>query len=389
MAVAKKKNVIDLPLKVIFSDQGITFFVNNNKKLNKFRMADSHEEHGLFLDSFSPPSLQRMLLNDFISKVEISRPEFISKRQEIMDLSKLTVYGVLYKQFDELVFFKVIKSKLIKDWNRSNPGNIIDEKTKINDSYLQNVLNQNQKLVGDIRRAILIPFIERIKRNSDLTAEEKNIQLFLSERYLNNLRPFVWYILSRFMGSTEYRNLLEDLRQALYTYIEKSRIAEYLSLMIMELAIKAENDNLQSFARRNYKDRFDPQEVLFDKSIRDKLLTEMKRLDENVSLSLEFGSKRGAIGIRNRLVVTLYNKETEYNAVKESIDTKKDIDLKRKSLNDFYAESVDTGTTSEMGLYYLSYLNEECSKVGIRFETFVSQLVSSGDSTVITLKLSF
>ena len=51
-----------------------------------------------------------------------------------MDLSKLVVYSVLYRQYDAYIFSRVLASDVIKKWNRLNPANIIDDKTRINDS---------------------------------------------------------------------------------------------------------------------------------------------------------------------------------------------------------------------------------------------------------------
>jgi hypothetical protein len=42
----------------------------------------------------------------------------------------------------------------------------------------------------------------------------------------------------------------------------------------------------------------------------------------------------------------------------------------------------------ELGLYYLSYLNEAASKVNVKFDSLVNQIRNS-DLTVITLRLVF
>ena len=96
----------------------------------------------------------------------------------------------------------------------------------------------------------------------------------------------------------------------------------------------------------------------------------------------------GSISSRNRLQVTLYNRETEYRQIKQIIDDKKGLDLKKKSLTDFYKESPDKVSNTELGLYYLSYLNEACEKVNVRFDSIVNQIQKT-DLTVITMNLYF
>ena len=155
MSTQERKSILDLPVKVILTEAGTTFFINNNKTLKKFRLADNVEEYGVFLDRFAPMSLQRMLLVDYVSKVEISKSEFMTSRQEIMDLSKLIVYSLLYRQYDSYIFSRILSSDLIKKWNRLNPANIIDEKTRINDTFLQNVLKEKEPDIREIKQQIL------------------------------------------------------------------------------------------------------------------------------------------------------------------------------------------------------------------------------------------
>ena len=117
----ERKSVIDLPVKLVLTEEGTSFFIRKGKNLKKFKLADNVEEYGIILDTFSPASLQRMMLVDYISKVEISKSEFMSSRQEIMDLSKLVVYSMLYRQYDACVFARVLASDVIKKWNQPQP----------------------------------------------------------------------------------------------------------------------------------------------------------------------------------------------------------------------------------------------------------------------------
>lgn len=68
MAAQERKAIIELPVKVILTDVGTTFFIKNRKNLRKFKLADNVEEYGIPLERFSPISLQRMILIDYVSK---------------------------------------------------------------------------------------------------------------------------------------------------------------------------------------------------------------------------------------------------------------------------------------------------------------------------------
>ncbi|MCX7025788.1 MAG: hypothetical protein NT080_14410 [Spirochaetes bacterium] len=387
MAGQERKSFIELPIKVILTEEGTTFFINNKKSIKKFKLADNVEEYGIFLDKFSPQSLQRMMLIDYVSKIEISKSEFMTSRQEVMDLSKLIVYSMLYRQFDALIFSKVLGSDVIKHWNRLNPANIIDDRTKINEQFLQNALKEKEKDIADIKHRILSPMYADISANSDLLAEEKNIQLLLSEKFLNNLRPFSWFIITKFKETEGSELLVSDIRKNLVAYVDKSKIAEYVSLMTMELATNAENSNLKREAKAIFKGAVDMNAVLFDPDIRRQVLLSLERRGELVYLSWRIGSKSTSIGMQGRIQMTIFNKESEYNKVKESFEEQKNTDLKKRNLMDFYRQLPEGEANTELGLYYLSYLSEECDKVNVKFESIANQ-VAGTDLTFITLALS-
>ncbi len=387
MGSQERKALIDLPVKVILTELGTTFFIKNNKPLRKFKLADSVEEHGILMDRFAPGSLQRMMLIDYVSKVEISNSEFVTIRQEVMDLAKLITYTMLYRQYDAYIFQRVMGSELIKHWNRKNPANIIDDKTKINEAFLQGVVKEKERVIDEIKQSILAPMHSFITRNSSLLPEEKNIQLLLSEKYLNNLRPFIWFILSKFKGLDGYETLIKDLRTSLAEYMEKAKIAEYLALNVMELATNAENSNLKREAKALFRGAVDMNSVLFDPNVRRQVIESLKRRGELVYISWKLGSRGSSIGTQNKLQLTIFNKESEYEKMKEAIDEKKSADLKKRSLQDFYKDLPDGEANTELGLYYLSYLSEACDKVNIKFESLVNQLPGS-DLTVISLVIN-
>lgn len=374
-------------MKVILTQEGTTFFINNRKNLKKFKLADNVEEYGIFLDTFTPGSLQRMILIDYVSKIEISQSEFMSIRQEIMDLSKLIVYSVLYRQFDAFIFSRVLSSDVIKLWNRRNPANIIDEKTRINDNFLQSKIQEKEADILEIKQNILAPMYAYISKNTALLPEEKNVHLLLSEKFLNNLRPFTWFIITQFKGMDGYELLIKDIRATLTEFMDKSKIAEYVSLMVIELAMNAENSNLKREAKSIFKGTIDANAVLFDPNIRRQVVDSLKRKGDLVYMSWKLGSKNASIGTQGRLQITLYNRESEYQNMKVTIDEKKSADLKKRSLMDFYKELPEGETNTELGLYYLSYLSEACEKVNVKFESLVNQIQGS-DLTVITLNLN-
>lgn len=388
MGSGDKKFIIELPLKVILTEDGASNFISNNKKLLRFKLADNVDEYGISLNKFSPQSVQSMILLDYISKIEISMSEFVSSRQEVMDLSKVIVYSLLYKQFDREVYNAIIQCECVRKHNRQNPSRLIDEKTHIPEKQLRAFLQSNESIIQQTRRTILDPIWKAIMSNKDYSEEEKNIYLLMSEKFMNRLALMNWYIITLFHKSDGANEMFIALRNLLSSYMEKSKVAEYISVMVMELALNNENTNIRKEARSMYHGVNDIDSLIFDPEVRAKIVQELQRKHELVFVSWKLGGGSSSIGKQGRLSITLYNKDDEFQEVKENIDNAKSSNTANKTLIDFYRELPEGQEGTDLGLYYLSYLDDACKKVNVKFESLVNQY-SASDLTVITLNFYF
>ena len=386
MGSSGKRNVLELPLKVILTEDGASSFIRNKKKLNRFRLADNIDEYGISLNKFSPQSIQSMLLLDYISKIEISMPEFVSSRQEVMDLSKIVVFSLLYKQFDRDIYASIIQCECVRKHNRANPSHLIDEKTKMSEKQLRSILVSKDQIIGQVRKDILDPVWTSIRENKEYSIEEKNIYMLMTEKFMNRMSLMNWYIITLFHKSENFNEMINTIRNLLGQYMEKSRVAEYISVMVMELALNNENTNFRKEAKNLYRAVDDVNCLIVYPDARSKIVKELQRKRVLVSVSWKLGGGSTSIGKQGRLQITLYNKDDEFQEVKENIETKATADTNKKTLIDFYRDVPDGGT--DLGLYYLSYLDDACKKVDVKFESLVNQF-SASDLTVINLIFNF
>lgn len=387
MSSAEKKRLLNLPIKLVLTQEGSTFFIKQNTKLLRFTLAGNIEEYGLSLYSFAPDNIQRLILNNYISKVEIAQTEPVSLRQEIMDLSKVIVFSLLYRYYDIFIFNQILASPMIKKWNRLNPVNIIDGKTHINQRYLATVLEKNKDLIYNIKQDILSPIVSFISKE-DIPPADKNIKLFLSEKFLNNLRPFIWFIITKFKSGDDFDLMIRTIRTSLTEYIDKSKIAEYISLVLMELILSAENMNMRNAAKRLFPNMENPQEALFDPKIRQLLITELKRNNEKVFVSWKIGGgSTTSIGTQGKMQISLYNKADSSEDIQANINDMKRADINKHSLIDFYRALPEGSDVCSLGMYYISYLIEQCDTRNVRFESSANQVGS--DLTVINLSFVF
>lgn len=388
MSASDKKFVIELPLKVILTEDGASNFISHNKRLLRFRLADNVDEYGISMNKFSPQSIQNMILLDYISKIEISMSEFVSSRQEVMDLSKVVVFSLLYKQFDREVYQALIQCECVRKHNRSNPSHLIDEKTKMTDKQLRQTLQNKDSTIQSTRKMILDPIWKSIMNNKDYSPEEKNVYILMSEKFLNRLSLMNWYIITMFHNSEGVNEMFIAIRNLLNAYMEKSKVAEYISVMVMELALNNENTNIRKEARNMYQGIDDIDSLIFDPEVRAKIVQELQRKHELVFLSWKIGGGSTSIGKQGTLQITLYNKDDEFQEVKETLEAAKSTNTNKKTLIDFYRELPDGQEGTDLGLYYLSYLDDACKKVNVKFESLVNQF-SASDLTVINLKFNF
>lgn len=385
MCASSKKEILQLPLKVILTEEGVSQFIRQKKRLLRFKLADNVEESGIKFTEFTPSSLQQMMHLDYVSKLEISMPEFGSSRQEIMDLSKLIVFSVLYKQFDRQILTALLETNCIRHHNRANPAQLLDEKTQIPDNILRSRMVGKAAVINQAREKILEPIWDSIVNNDELSPEEKNINLLMAEKFLNRLSLFNWYIIVKFFKTDGFDEMLSSICSTLHDFMDKSKIAEYISLMVMELALNSENTNMKKVARVLYRGLDDVDTLIFDPDIRSKIIQELEKKHEFVFISWKLGGGSTSIGKQGRLQITLYNKNDEFQEFKENVEGKKSANLNKKSLIDFYREGQEG---ADLGLYYLSYLDEACKKENVKFESLVNQFASN-DLTVISLTFNF
>ena len=383
----KKNPQINLPLRLTLTDEGILFFRTHNKRLEKQRLSDNTMGYGISLGQYTAASVQRMIVADYVSRIEVVRTAFTVKRSEIMDTSKLIFYGILYKRFNTFVLSRILKTTFVAHWNRANPQKILDETTiKRFDSNGKLTIGLDEK-IGRYKNEITVKALALLPESSNPEEERAKLKM-LGMKYLNNVDPFTWYVLSVSEEYGDFDSLFLSIIKNLSTYIEKTKIAEYLSLMIMEFSINAELSQLKQLSSRIYKNKVDINKILSNEIVRTELLKYLDKHQEFLTLSWIIHSTRTSIGTGNRFQVVIFNKDQEYQKLKQDINDKKSVDIRKKSLLDYYQDETEEKMGSNLGLYYLSFMDEACREQQIYFEANINQLPER-ELNIITLTLRF
>ena len=385
---AGKSPVIDLPLKITLTTAGVEWFIRNKRQLKQLRMADSRLEYGLSVAMMSASSLQKMINIDYIASVELARSEFSSKRREIIDLTKLIVHRILFKKFETETTRLFMDSALIKRWNRQNPGRCIDESTSYNQAQLDALLAAVASEIPRVSLDIQEPLLRQYTANPALTEEERTLRAYLSDGFVVSASKLLWCILATSRGQPEYEGLLGELREVLGGFVEKAAISENLALMVVELLGYTEVSHYRQVTESLLKGRRAGEALMTDERMRSEVRRRMEAEGDLLSLTYQLGSKGASIGTENRLRVSICNQEKSFRRLNEQLESRLGIDVKEHSLLDFYKKIPEQQINTELGLYYLSYLQKACEKQNIRIESTVN-LVPRSDLTLINLTLQF
>ncbi|HTO21316.1 MAG TPA: hypothetical protein VMQ10_02475 [Spirochaetia bacterium] len=384
--MARKAPIIDLPVKITLTADGVERYRRAQRPLNRIRMGDDRLEYGISLSSFSAEALQKMINVDYISAVEIARTEFSDKRREVIDLNKLIVYRILYHAFERESYALLLKSPLITRWNRTHPKRLINESTLFDSTLVQALLNSCAADLPLVSQDIQSGLLAEIHADPDLSAEEKEVMGYLSDRYVVSMRNVLWCVLARSRGEPGYEQLVSQLVSLLRRYLDKSKIAEYLALMVTELLTYVESLRLKETARRLARGK-GAGEVLRDPALRATVLQHLQQQEDFLHLTYFVGSRGPSIGTEDRLRILVYNRASEYRRVKTQIESKALL-VGEKSLAEFYRRAPSEDLDTELGLYYLSFLHAECARCQVHLDSRVSEVPQS-DLTVINLSLRF
>ena len=386
--MARKAPIIDLPVKITLTADGVERYRRAQRPLKRIRMGDNRLEYGISLSSFSAEALQKMINVDYISAVEIARTEFSDKRREVIDLNKLIVYRILYHAFERESYALLLKSPLITRWNRTHPTRLINDSTLFDSNLVQTLLNSCAADLPLVSQDIQSGLLAEIQADANLSAEEKEVLGYLSDRYVVSMRNVLWCVLARSRGEPGYEQLVSQLVGLLRRYLDKSKIAEYLALMVTELLTYVESLRLREAARRLAQGNpADGGDVLRDPALRAAVLQHLQEQEDYLHLTYFVGSRGPSIGTEDRLRILVYNRASEYRRVKTQIESKALL-VGEKSLTEFYRRAPQEDLDTDLGLYYLSFLHAECTRCQVHLDSRVSEIPQS-DLTVINLSLRF
>ena len=385
MAASGRKQVISLPLKFVFTEAGSSALLRQNVKINRLKMGDQTENYGVFMDKITPEFLQRMVMMNYISKIEVSGVEPVESKTDIIELSKLIVSSILYRNFADVSLDQLLASEPVKQWNHLNPSMVIDEKTQFKDGLLETFIERHPDELGEVQQELLNPIFKIIDNDVSIEEDEKEHRRSMLYGMISSTHHLAWFTILKFQAARDFQVLLRIMRLCLTDFLKKTNIAEYSSLMLMELASNIININIQKESKRLYqKEHLNASQVIQDPQLRLPVIESLRKKNSLLTFSWKLGGTSHSIGTRGRFQVVLYDQDINFVATKESLTQSKNADARRFNLSEFYRKLSQSGNDLDLGMFYLSFLDEACNNMGIKFESMVNQTQSSGMGQTIT-----
>jgi hypothetical protein len=316
---------------------------------------------------------------NYISKIEVSDVEPSESRTDIIELSKLIVFSLLFRNFADASLDKLLSSNLVKQWNHFNPSLVIDEKTQLKEDMLQSFIEKHTEELESIKKELLAPILKNIESDPRLEPEEKDHSREILQSFIASIPPLGWFTILKFCNNRDFHFLLKTVRLCLAESLKKINLAEYSSLMLMELASNIVNLNIQKEAKRLYgNEKLNMRQVIQDPQLRLPVIDSLRKNSNLLTFSWKLGGTSRAIATRGRFQVVLYDQDINYEATRETIAQSKNADVKRFNLSEFYKKLHQSGNDLDLGMFYLSFLDEACNNMGIKFESMVSQSLLTG-----------
>jgi hypothetical protein len=375
----ERKRCLDLRARVVLAESGVRFFGTRSTTLHRFDGPDGEGRYGFRLRTVDVPWLRRLLLSGFVDKAEFPVRDVGSVKDDVGDLARLVVFSMLYGRFRSSTMARAVDSDVIRRWNRLHPHQALDAQNAVSPAELRGALESRADAIRELKREIAIPALRTVSIDEKRSAEDKKRLAHFAQDLLSNLDPLVFFVL---LGSPpEARIAMEqDIGKELLSALDKVDLADYLSLMVLELMSAAERSTLIALVGSEVP-QSELRAQLEDPRKRSELLS---KLPNGLASAMVWSlARRWSLGRwRYRLRLGLYDGSSSYEDSKRLFEERGRLSVSDKSLKEFYENGTGPYGDDGLGWYYLSFLGEACENMGVGFEASVRERTGSGTAAV-------
>lgn len=345
MLVTTRGSRFTIPTRLVLTDSGTSYFLLQKRRLQRIRMIDNSVEYGLQLRDYSASVLQKLVCENMVRKLELPVEDAVKQRQAVIDYTKLLVYGLLYRNSADRARSLVAESELARKWNSAYPRSpLLPDGVFATDATAAQVAKVLRAKAPVVQR-LKVVLAEQVRAqffasdyavSAQLNREEQEKITTTAQRFVDEIGPELWFLWLYFVNDPASQAVAASVARMLAVSLERASVADYLALMLMELMVRIRNEH-------------------DDQTTTTYLVTQ-----------LSYPASRHANRARIHLIIA--TEAGRFHALKTDMDN---VDSKQRSTLEQFSKAASAGE-ADLGMYYMSFLQEACNRFGINFESFAS-----------------
>ncbi len=388
-AIRRKDPIIEIPTKILLTSDGVNIFSQSAQKLEKIKNRRGQYREGLVANNYNALLVQKMILNSFAEEILVQEPSLLNYRREITSTNNLILYAILYQKLSPALAEMLFQSTVVKTFNRKNPKNAIVSLDSISKEKITKIIAEKQSLFKHIEDEIYQEVNNKIARHKLLSDEDKQIRIRSLDKFIAWIDKRIWYFYLIVYQTPLRREILHSFSSMIFVYLSRTQIATHLSNLLMEFVQNAEKAHFERIiVRKNYANRKMVDSFLRDRSNRDSIVKEARKIEQFLDLSWDMNSEYISVGHKYRVGITISN----YGIISEDqrliLSQKMQTDVDGISIGSFYEENEDATLGAGLGLLYNSYLEDICRQEGIMYKCHIYP-EPENEKTTVKLEIIF
>jgi hypothetical protein len=381
-----------LPSRIILGTEGTSFFLSHQRPLHRFETADGDHHFGFALEKASFAWMKKLLLRDYIKKIEIQVKDITAHRQHLEDGVRVVFFSMLRRKINLAVMEYVYASPVVRAWNRKHPKKSIGPGVRLAGKNIRALLLSLTGGTAEHLGAELYQTIMKTIPSSVWNTQEdaRSLRNFIRE-LIEDLNPLIFFVLAG-SGREDRFNLLRNISFRIRDLVMTMDILNLASLLVIELVSAAERSGLVRALEK--KENANIRSVLESPFRRKALMDEKHFRGSTVVIAVPGESMPENRKLRFRFSV--YNDGADIEAEKKLMEdfTERSYSFNEgRHLADFFSappsgRGPDVYDDNGLCFYYLTILQEQCRINKILLDANIKQAGFAGP-VVTTLRFGF
>ncbi len=380
-----KKKIFDCPLNLILTDEGINSIIKAKRQPQKIETAEKSSVYGLKLSNFTFMSLKKLIEEDYTHKIElpVCRENLIE--EDLLDLTRLFTFNMIYRKFEHIVLSYLIDSPLVEHWNSFKTGIEIKEQTIINDNAIFKIAVNRNIDINQVKQSVIDPVKNKIISSQQYSPSQKNMILFIVEKLIDSVQHVVWLCYAMQEPGEIKDTFINITYDLIDDYLSKADFLTLLGTFVQAALNDRENKSMYHFAKEKYPS-YSHEAILNDNVFRKNLFIENSTSRYRVTISWEITVEKDTSNKSiHHLNIKIYSCSDDFKEIKNDLESALSIEPRSMTYDDYISANPDRISNPYTSV---PFIREIAAKNGIGFAIELTR-TSSKDISIVSLKMQF